>query len=121
MSAAPPRRPLHPRAARGPRPQFFDDGSSDTLLAMNVALLTELMVTRERLDTLERLIEAKGLLPRTAIDAFEPDEAAEAEREQIRETLSRHVFYLQLQEAERAGRKTVAEDGAAGADEAPAR
>jgi len=128
VSAAPPRRPPHPRAARGPRPEFFDDGSSDTLLAMNMALLTELMVTRERLDTLERLVEAKGLVPRAAIDAFEPDEAAEAEREQIRETMARHVFYLQLQEAERAARKPVADpgaastdQGAAGAGEAPAR
>lgn len=121
MSAAPPRPPLHPRAARGPRPEFFDDGSSDTLLAMNIALLTELMVTRERLDTLERLVDAQGLVPRAAIDAYEPDDAAEAEREQIRETMSRHVFYLQLQQAERAGRKPVADEGAAGADEAPAR
>ena len=81
MSAAPPKPLPHPRAARGPRPEFFDDGSSDTLLAMNVALLTELMVTRERLDTLERLIEARGLVPRADIDAYEPDEAAEGQRE----------------------------------------
>jgi hypothetical protein len=123
VSAAPPRRPLHPRAARGPRPEFFDDGSSDTLLAMNMALLTELMVTRERLDTLERLVEAKGLVPRAEIDAFEPDEVAEAEREQIRETMARHVFYLQLQEAERAARKPAADPdpGSASPGEAPAR
>ncbi len=119
MSIVPP--PRHPRAARGPRPEFFDDESSDTLLAMNVALLTELMVTRERLDTLERLIEAKGLLPRAAIDAYEPDEAAEAEREQIRETLARRVFYLQLQQAERAERRPVADGGAADAAIAPGR
>ena len=47
---------------------------------MNVALLTELMVTRERLDTLERLIEARGLVPRSDIDAYQPDDAAEAQR-----------------------------------------
>jgi hypothetical protein len=120
VSAAPPSRPPHPRVARGPRPEFFDDASSDTLLAMNVALLTELMVTRERLDTLERLVEAQGLVPRTAIDAFEPDDAAEAEREQIRETMARHVFYLQLQQAERAARQP-APDEAAEAAEPPAR
>jgi len=121
MSAPPPPpKPLpHPRAARGPRPEFFDDGSSDTLLAMNVALLTELMVTRERLDTLERLIEARGLVPRADIDAYEPDEAAEAQREQIRETMSRHVFYLQLQQAERAERKAVGEDADATEAAAP--
>ena len=106
--------PPHPRAARGPRPEFFDDGSSDTLLAMNVALLTELMATRERLDTLERLVAAKGVLRREELDAFEPDEAAEREREEIRETMSRHVFYLLLQQAERASRQAPPEDGPPG-------
>lgn len=105
MSAAPPRRPPHPRAAKGQRPRFFDDDSSDTLLAMNVALLTELMVTRERLDTLERLVAAKGLVSREEIERYEPDAAAELEREQVRETLARHAFYLPLQQAERAARQ----------------
>jgi hypothetical protein len=94
--------PRHPRIARGTRPRFFDDASSDTLLSMNVALLTELMATRERLDTLERLVASKGLVQRAEIDAFEPDAAAEKEREDIRESMSRHVFYLLLQQAERA-------------------
>lgn len=106
--------PPHPRAARGPRPEFFDDGKSDTLLAMNVALLSELMVTRERLDTLERLVASKGLLRREEIDAFEPDEAAEREREELRDGLSRRVFYLLLQEAERASRQAPPEEGPAG-------
>ena len=47
---------------------------------------------------------SKGLVQREEIDAFEPDAAAEVEREQLRETMSRHVFYLLLQEAERAER-----------------
>jgi hypothetical protein len=105
MSSTPPKQPpAMPRAARGPRPDFFEDGSSDTLLSMNIALLTELMATRERLDTLERLVASKGLVQREEIDTFEPDAAAEVEREQLRETMSRHVFYLLLQEAERAER-----------------
>lgn len=108
MSAGPPVQP-YPRAARGPRPEFFADASSDTLLAMNMALLTELMATRERLDTLERLLDSQGVVRRASIDAFEADGAAEVEREQIRETMSRHVFYLLLQQAERAARIPVAE------------
>ena len=106
MSAVPPKPPVSlPRAAHGHRPEFFEDASSDTLLSMNLALLTELLATRERLDTLERLVAGKGLLQREEIDAFEPDAAAEAQREQIRETMTRHVFYLLLQQAERAGRE----------------
>ena len=103
----------------GPRPRFFDDDSGDTLLAMNVALLTELMVTRERLDTLERLVAAKGLVTREEIERYEPDAAAEQEREQIRETISRHAFYLPLQQAERAARQAPPQDPA-GAPAAPA-
>ena len=112
MSAVPPQKPpVLPRAARGHRPEFFEDPSSDTLLSMNVALLSELMVTRERLDTLERLMIGKGLVTRDEIDAFEADAAGEAEREQLRETMSRHVFYLLLQQAERAEREAPPPDG----------
>jgi hypothetical protein len=106
MSASPPGKPpVMQRAARGHRPEFFEDPASDTLLSMNVALLTELMATRERLDTLERLMIGKGVVTRDEIDAFEADAAGEAEREQLRETMSRHVFYLLLQQAERAARE----------------
>ena len=77
MNGSTPPRPPHPRAAKGPRPQFFDDASSDTLLSMNVALLTELMATRERLDTLERLVASKGLVSREEIESYEPDAVAE--------------------------------------------
>jgi hypothetical protein len=105
MSVPPPRKPGKlPRAARGPRPDFFDDPASDTLLSMNVALLTELMATRERLDTLERLMARKGLVTRDEIDAFEADPAEEVEREQLREKTAQRVFYLLLQQAERAAR-----------------
>lgn len=114
MSAVTPPRPPHPRAAKGPRPQFFDDPTSDTLLSMNVALLTELMATRERLDTLERLVAAKGVLGREEIESYEPDAAAEQEREQLRDTMSRHVFYLLLQQAERAARQAAPEGGTEG-------
>lgn len=111
MSESTPPRPAHPRAAKGPRPLFFDDASSDTLLSMNVALLTELMATRERLDTLERLVAAKGLVSRDEIESYEPDAAAEQQREQLRDTMSRHVFYLLLQQAERAARQPAAAGG----------
>lgn len=105
MSSPPPRKPAKlPRAARGPRPAFFEDPASDTLLSMNVALLTELMTTRERLDTLERLMVRKGFVTHEEIDAFETDAAGETEREQSREQMTQRVFYLLLQQAERAAR-----------------
>lgn len=105
MSAVPPGKgPRMPRVARGHRPEFFDDPASDTLLSMNVALLTELMTTRERLDTLERLMIRKGLLTRDEMDEFEADAGSETEREQLRDGMAQRVFYLLLQQAERATR-----------------
>jgi hypothetical protein len=105
----------HPRVARGARPRFFEDPSSDSLLSMNVALLTELMATRERLDTLERVLVARGLLDLAALESFVPDAAAEGEREALRTTMTNHVFYLLLQDAERAAQAPVAGEGDAGA------
>jgi hypothetical protein len=51
---------------------------------MVLALLGELTVTRERLDTVERLLEAAGTLRQSDIEAFEPQGQAAAEREQLR-------------------------------------
>ena len=109
MTDKPTAKPGYPRIARGHRPDFLADESSDVLLSMNIALLTELMTTRDRLDTLERLMASKGLLERAEIERFEPDDLAEQERETVRESMSSHVFYLLLQQAERA-RKIDPED-----------
>ncbi|HEY8570413.1 hypothetical protein [Microbulbifer sp.] len=66
--------------ARGKRPVFFKDADTDRLLSMLMALAGELAVARERIDTLERLLEARDLLQRTDIENYEPDTAAARER-----------------------------------------
>lgn len=100
-----------PRIAKGPRPQFFKDETSDILLSMNVALMTELMVVRERLDTVERLLEKQGVVAREAIEHFDVDDAVEAQREKVRQTIESHVFYLLLDQAERARQKIDPKQG----------
>jgi hypothetical protein len=65
---------------RGKRPAYFEDPAIDRLLSILMAVAGELAVTRERLDTVERLLEQKGLLDRAAIEAFRPDRAAGYER-----------------------------------------
>ena len=67
-------------AASGKRPFFFEDADIDRLLAIVWAMAGELAVTRERLDTVERLLAARELLDRGQIDAYRPDETAVAER-----------------------------------------
>jgi len=67
-------------AASGKRPHFFGDADVDRLLTIVWAMAAELAVTRERLDTVERLLAERELLDRAQIDAYRPDETAAAER-----------------------------------------
>lgn len=58
--------------------------AEDQTLAMIVALTAELVVVRARLDACERLLAASGVLDPGAVDAFDPDPAAQAAREALR-------------------------------------
>jgi len=70
--------------ARGKRPAFSDDPIVDSLTSMVLALAAEISVLRERLDTVERVAEAKGVLSRAELDAYRATQAVDAEREQWR-------------------------------------
>lgn len=88
--------------AKGKRPWFFADPDVERVLAIAMSLAMELAVTRQRLDAIERLLEAKGLLARAEIEAFTPDVEAERERQAaMREYLIR-VLRILLQDAEAA-------------------
>lgn len=89
-----------PRRSKGPKPQFFRDPALDHLLAMVVALTAELSVAIERHDSLERLLDKKGVVSRKAIEAFRPDEAIEAERFKVRDDLIGRVFHILHEQAE---------------------
>jgi hypothetical protein len=62
----------------GKRPYFLDP-EVERVMAITMAVVQELAVVRQRADTLERILRAKGMLNASEIDAFEPtkDEAAE--------------------------------------------
>jgi hypothetical protein len=62
----------------GKRPYFLDR-EVERVLAILMATVQELAVARERIDTLERLLDAKGIIARADIDGFNPtpDQAAE--------------------------------------------
>jgi hypothetical protein len=66
--------------AKGKRPQYFEDPAIDRTLSILMALVGEVSVLRERLDTVERLLDAKGSISRADIDAYEPDRTAGHER-----------------------------------------
>ena len=82
------------------RPVFFDDPAVDKLLAMVMALLGEVCVLRERLDTHERLM-AGGVLTREAVEAFVPDTAAVKARAALREQAIARVLSVLTEEVAR--------------------
>ena len=81
-----------PRAAKGKRPQYFEDPAVDKLHLMVMALIEELSVTRDRLDTVERLIERHGLFQVEEIEDYFPDLKADGERSGRRIAYIRRVM-----------------------------
>lgn len=64
-----------------------EDPEVARLSAMVIALLGEVAVMAERFDTVERLLDAKALVTREAIETFAPDPHAQGERDLKRRTL----------------------------------
>jgi hypothetical protein len=85
---------------KGKRPYFFDDPAVERVLAMLMAVTQELAVTRERLDTIERLLEAKGAIARADIDAYVPEPAAATERAEWSRAYIARVLRIVQQEME---------------------
>jgi len=75
-----------PAVATGRRPdspQFTDDPMLDRLYGVTMALITELAVTRTRLDTVEKLLARRQLVEGEAIEGFVPDESEAAMRSRL--------------------------------------
>jgi hypothetical protein len=66
--------------AKGKRPAYFEDPAIDRTLSIVMAIAGEVSVLRERLDTVERLLDAKGTISRADIETYTPDRAAGIER-----------------------------------------
>ncbi|MCP8890736.1 hypothetical protein [Sphingomonas faeni] len=64
-----------------------EDPEVARLSAMVIALLGEVAVLTERLDTVERLLDAQSLVTRDAIETFAPDTQAQGERDAKRRAL----------------------------------
>ena len=99
MSAS---RPRIARTAKGKKPQYFSDPAIDKLLSIVMSLAGELSVTRERLNTLERLLEKEGVLPRSGVDNFQPDRQEARERSEERAAYLERVLrtvQMELEEA----------------------
>jgi hypothetical protein len=93
-----------PRKARGPeRPAYFDHADVDRVMAVLLALASEVASIRERLDTHERLA-AGGAAPSVdAVEAYRPDDAASAAREAWQAAYIRRLFRVITEDIETLG------------------
>ena len=57
-----------------------------------LAVTAELSVLQDRFDLIERVLDARGVLTRADLEAFELDDEAEAERSSRRDQLVRRLF-----------------------------
>jgi hypothetical protein len=68
--------------AKGERPYFFDDPAVERVLSITMAVAAEVAVLRERMDTIERLMENGTGVTKANIEAFKPDDNAAKERQE---------------------------------------
>ena len=83
----------------GKRPYFLAP-ETERVLAITMATVQELAVARERIDTLERLLEAKGVVRRDEIAQFAPTADQAAERGLWMQEYLTRVLRIVQQEAE---------------------
>lgn len=81
-----------PRTAKGKRARFHATEGVDELFAVVVALTAEVSALRERLQSLETILEKGRKIPRQAIEKFELSEADLGARAVAREALIERVF-----------------------------
>lgn len=78
------------KKAKGKRPEYFDAPQDERILSILMAVVGEVSVLRERVDTVERLLDSKGTISRADIESYVPDKDAAYERgEMIREYIYR--------------------------------
>lgn len=86
--------------SKGGRPYFLEDPAVERVLNISMAIAADLAVLHERLDTIERLLEAKGHLSRQEIEVYVPDDAAAEERQTWHARFSARILRIVQQEVE---------------------
>jgi hypothetical protein len=99
------------RKAKGKRPFYFSDSDIDKLLTMVMALAGELSVTRDRLDTVERIAASKNLFSEEDIETFELDSDALEARAARHQTLFREITRVISSEIEELDRESSSDYG----------
>ena len=84
---------------KGKRPYFLKDPDVERVLAVTMAVAQELAVVRERLDTVERLLESKGIT-QADIEAFSPTPQEADERGAWHQEYLARILRIYQQEIE---------------------
>jgi hypothetical protein len=79
---------------------YFMTPEVERVLVVAMTLAQELAVARARIDSLERLLERKGVLTRTEIEDFEPTAAEASQRSQWTQEYLARVLRILEQEAQ---------------------
>lgn len=86
--------------AKGKRPYFFQDPDVERVLSITLALSGELAVLRQRLDSIEELLEERGSLSKADIEAFVPNPAQQAARSRWNQEYLARILRIVQQERE---------------------
>jgi hypothetical protein len=102
-----PQQPAHQprrRWARGPaRPQYLQPADVDQVLAIVIALMSEVSSLRDRIDTHE-LLAADGVVATTAaVEGHQLSAAQRSQREQRRQALLKRTLRVLTEHSESAG------------------
>lgn len=88
---------VFPRHTKGKRPNFFDDPAMDQMMTFFVELATEVSVLRDRLGTVEAVLDEKGTVSRDDIESYRPSDALERDRAADRTAFVERIFRMHSQ------------------------
>jgi hypothetical protein len=90
-----------PRKALGPeRRVYFNDGDIDRVMAILLALVSEVAAIRDRVDTHERLADQGEAPSRAKVESFLPDAEVDADRDAWRDAYIRRLFRVITEDIE---------------------
>ncbi len=90
-----------PRKAVGPdRPRYLEAADIDKVMAVLLALTSELAALRERVDSHERLAAEGKAASLDQVEAYMPDPATETQREAWRDAYLRRLFRVITEDVE---------------------
>jgi hypothetical protein len=90
-----------PRKATGPDRQiYFSEADVDRVMAILLALISEVAAIRDRLDTHERISDVGEAPAREKVESYQPDLAVEEDREAWRDAYIRRLFRVITEDVE---------------------